>query len=112
MLMGTIDLPKERPESIQFKVQNEGEDFIILSMKYRGNIFEIKNFARQHDTLIFTWEPGEVEATCTLRKNEEQGYFGACQFPDSETSIGLTLFPLVSQEITAGSDEEPVNISP
>ncbi|MCA9420295.1 MAG: hypothetical protein KC592_04710 [Nitrospira sp.] len=98
-------MPNQRPESVLFHVRQNERTFFILSMKYKSDIFEIKDFRVEPGMLFFTWRPGTVDAHCALRQEQNQAFVGGCRFPNSEVSLGLTLFPQIPQENLAGSGE-------
>ena len=108
---GRLLMNGKRPVSVVFKIKRNQVAFTIFTMVYKGKDFPVTEFSLVEDAMSFTWNPGKSETHCLLHKQKDKGYVGDCQTSDSETKIGLMVYPQVPKEITTGSVEESVERS-
>lgn len=101
---GKLKLEGRKKESVTFQVKFTDEGPYILGMTYADTLFEFNQQRFEEETLIFTWTPGNSDATCDLQKQGENDYKGECRIKDSEKIIEMQIILL--EKITPAQDHE------
>lgn len=101
---GTLKLEGRKKESVTFQVKISDEWPYILGMTYADTLFEFNQQRFEEEALIFTWAPGNSDATCHLKKQGENEYKGQCRIKDSENIKVMQIILL--EKITPALDNE------
>ena len=90
---GTLQLDK-RPEIVTFDVTITDDNPIFKRIKYAETKFEFSEHNIKKDEITFTWYPGKIKASCSIKKEEKKAsYAGTCKYKNSEKTMALTLIP-------------------
>lgn len=101
---GTLQLEK-RPEIVTFDVTITDDNPVFKRIKYADKKFEFSENNIKKDKITFTWKPGKIEASCSIKKEEKKAsYAGTCKYKNSEKTMALTLIP---PQVDNESIEEP-----
>ena len=95
---GTLKRTDKRPENVTFEVKKSDESPHFMGMIYFDTFFEFKEHNMEGETLTFSWTPGDIDANCRLKKQEDGSYVGKCQYTDSDKSLELVLRPPQTEE--------------
>jgi hypothetical protein len=98
---GSLKRTDKRPEKVTFEVNKSEESLLFKAIKYSGKKFEFRDHKIRGDSLTFIWTPGDLDANCHLKKQEDGRYVGKCHYTDSDKSLELSLIPPQVEETQA-----------
>lgn len=95
MLNGRLQRPNEKEKKAKYKAVKSNGHWQFLAIIYPKKEYRFQDVTYTDGITTFVWPLGELNLSCKLRRQEDQGYLGKCPYPNSESdkNLLLTVYP-------------------